>query len=205
LYVLSNHYENISKKSLTNDFKCGMRVSMNGSANAVQKEDYKPSKSLRPDPNTHPIMKAHQYKPGQSGNAGRKYSLVSKLLELVERRRPDGKTEGEVIAETLVCLAQKEDFRATTAMAMVMDRVDGPVKQLIDVRKTQITLDVDSLDELAYLAGTLQSEPIEITKDSENGVQNVNYQTLGENVSQATAPADSVPSPVAGDGDSHDS
>ena len=204
MYVLSNHYENISKKSLTNDFKCGMRVSMNGSANAVQKEVLQDN-SISSQPTSFPwgkhpnsLKNLIPTQPGEVRNPnGRRPTsyYIDKLMPADKR------------AERLVSLATQEDQLgvALSATKEVMDRVDGPVKQLIDVRKTQITLDVDSLDELAYLAGTLQSEPIEITKDSENGVQNVNYQTLGENVSQSSAPADSVPSPIAGDGDSHDS
>lgn len=118
------------------------------------------------------------WKKGQSGNPEGKPSLVKLLKKYVGELTADGKTNGQKIVENLVSLAQKDDFRATTAAGMVMDRVDGPVKQQIEVKRS-FSFDINLLTDGMMGQGILDDEVIDVT-DTRGGMQSIGNEPNGK-------------------------
>ncbi len=118
-------------------------------------------------PHLPPAMAAKMWQPGapspNPNGRPKGPSITTKIMTLLHQIGANGKSNDEVIADTLLSLATRKDFRATKAIEMIWDRVDGPVKQVIDVHKTQFSGDYKDLLDFMESAGQGPQDVIDTT------------------------------------------
>jgi len=97
-------------------------------------------------------IKPHRWKPGQSGNPSGKpkgtLSLTNRLRKLLNEE--DGRLADRLVQE-LISHATKGERQAIEAIRVVLDRVDGPVKQHLqhegEMIQKRIIIDGSKLEE----------------------------------------------------------
>ena len=84
-------------------------------------------------PGRHPENKKNWFRPGKSGNpTGRPKGSINLTSRLKKQLRENPEQANAIIAN-LIALASDGDFRALNAIKVILDRVDGPVKQKVEV------------------------------------------------------------------------
>jgi hypothetical protein len=99
-------------------------------------------------------LKAHQYKPGQSGNRKGRPPVKGLLLALkaaVAETLKDGRTIEQAVADELIRQALK-GRRRLQAIAELFDRLEGKARQQVDLNDITKQLQGRSDAELLYFA-----------------------------------------------------